>query len=290
MLKTNIGWKLTSRHEPDSRLDLANIIPQILIDLDDLQIAKLKVFDGNSKINFGDCFKITRLDNEPSINLPKHVQKKLDGPSLVFEGDLRKVDYIGSKMTTGKLFIDADVGDYLGFSLSGGYIEINGSTGIHTACEMSGGILKVFNNVGDYGGSALPGKIQGVTGGIILVDGNVGDNFANNMRRGLVIILGKAGRYLGSRMVAGTIVVAGKTGSHCGFGMKRGTIIFPKSKPEIPSTFVKSNYNFSSYWGIIASDIQKYDQLFSKISKTEFSRVVGDIAFGGKGEWFFIEK
>ena len=290
MLKAITGWKLTSKHEPDSRLDLANIIPQNLIELTDLQIAKLKVFDGNSKINFGDCFKITKLDNEPPVNIPEHIQINFFGPSLVFEGNLKKIDFIGSKMTKGKLFVDSDVGDYLGFSLSGGYIEVNGSTGIHTACEMSGGVLKVLNNIGNFGGSALPGKMQGMTGGTIMVDGDVGHNFANNMRRGLVIILGKAGRYLGSRMVAGTIVVAGTTGRHCGFGMKRGTIVFPKLMPDIPSTFVKSNYNFESYWGLMSSDIEKYDQLFSKISKNKFSRVVGDVAFGGKGEWLFIEK
>ena len=290
MLKTNIGWKLTSKQEPDSRLDLTNIIPQNLIELTALQIANLQVFDGNSNINFGDCFKITRLENEPPTNISKQFQKKLDGPSLVFEGDLKKADYIGSKMTEGKLFIDADVGDYLGHSLSGGYIEVNGSTGIHTACEMSGGILKVFNNIGDHGGSALPGRMEGVTGGTILVDGDVGDNFANKMRRGLVIILGKAGRYLASRMIAGTVVIVGTTGKHCGFGMKRGTIVFTKSKPSIPSTFIKSNYNFTSYWGVLASDIEKHNPQFSKIVKTEFSRAVGDVAFGGKGEWLFVEK
>jgi formylmethanofuran dehydrogenase subunit C len=91
-------------------------------------------------------------------------------------------------------------------------------------------------------------------------------------------------------MVAGTILLAGKTGSHCGFGMKRGTIIFSNEKPTIPSTFVNSNYNFNSYWGLLASDLKKYHHTLEDISKKEFSRVVGDLAFGGKGEWFYLDK
>ncbi len=286
-MNANLGWILSLKKEPNSRLDLSHIIPQNLVGLTEFQIAKLSIFDGNSKVNLGECFRIIRQKLEYPISLSDSKKMNISGPSLIFEGNLKKADYIGSNMSEGKIFVDGDVGDCLGFLFSGGYIEVKGSTGVHTACGMNGGILKVLKNVGDYGASALPGNLEGVSGGVLLIDGNVGKNFGNYMRRGLVIILGDAGRFLASRMVAGTIVLAGKANGLCGFGMKRGTIIFSSIKPEIPSTFVESNYNFDSYWGIISSDIKNYNNYFKEISKRRFSRVVGDLAFGGKGEWLY---
>ena len=288
-MEANLGWILTLKKEPDSRLDLSKITPENLYELSDLEISNLSVFDGNSKINFGDFFRVKRLRHEYPVGIPKKIHKNLRGPSLIFEGDLKRVDSIGSQMMQGKIFIESDVGDFLGFSLSGGCIQVQGSTGIHTGCGMSGGVIEVSGDVGDFGASALPGKLQGVTGGTFIINGNVGNNFGNAMRRGLAIILGNAGKYLGSKMVAGTMVIVGKTGEHCGFGMKRGTIIFADHKPHIPSTFVDANYDFNSYWGLISSDLKEYNKSFDEIFKKNFLRVSGDLAFGGKGEWFYLD-
>lgn len=288
-MSKNLGWILTLKKEPSSRLDLSIMIPQKIINCSSDQICEFKIFDGNLNINFGDFFNVTPLKSKDLLDVSKY-NKKILGITLVFKGDLSKVDFIGAKMNVGKILVYGDVGDYLGFSLSGGYIEVRGSAGIHAGCEMSGGIIKVLRNVGDFGASALPGKLQGMTGGVFLVKGNVGDNFANAMRRGFAIISGDSGRYLASKMVAGTIVIAGKTRSHCGFGMKRGTIIFSHSKPNIPSTFVPANYNFNSFWGVMASDLENYDGMFADIARKNFLRVVGDLGFGGKGEWLYVEE
>ena len=233
----------------------------------------------------GDYFIVEPIDKN---FIKKNSNKSILGPYLYFQGNLTKYDAVGSGMSEGTLFVNGDVGDYLGVSMTNGFILVTGSAGIHAGCEMAGGNLHISKNIGDFGASALPGKMQGVTGGTFIVDGDVGDNFGTAMRRGLSIISGNSGKNFGSRMLAGTIVLAGSTGDNCGFGMKRGSIIFLKVKPNIPSTFQQADYNFDSFWNFLTKSLEKNGQISSSISKKRVSRVVGDLAFGGKGEWLIV--
>ena len=85
------------------------------------------------------------------------------------------------------------------------------------------------------------------------------------------------------------MVIGGQADKHCGFGMRRGSILFSNYKPKITSSFVPSDYNFDSFFGLLLSDLVKLDSSFQNLKKRNFCRVVGDIAFSGKGEWFYHE-
>ena len=292
-MKTNSCWALKLMNKPTSRLDLSSISPMKFSQMKLSEIINIDIFDGNILRKLGDFFQVKLVKNK---NLPFNLKGKiidvknlLDEPCLAFYGDLSMVDNLGKNMKGGRIFVFGNIGNYVGVSMNRGYIEINGSAGLHTGCAMTGGFLNILKDVGDFSAGALPGQLQGVTGGVLFIHGCVGKNFGNLMRRGLAVISRNAGNYLAYRMIAGTIAIGGNVGEHCGYGMKRGTLVFSKFKPEIPSTFITTNHDFSSFWGILSAELKLYGKPFLTLEKRKISRVVGDIAFGGKGEWLFCD-
>ena len=82
----------------------------------------------------------------------------------------------------------------------------------------------------------------------------------------------------------GSAIIGGKAGRFWGYGMRRGTIVFAKDQ-EIPvQVFKETNYDFTSYWGLMRPTIESFNgPMQSFLDKTP-RRFVGDLAFGGKGE------
>jgi formylmethanofuran dehydrogenase subunit C len=173
------------------------------------EVARVLVPAGNSTVELGELF---RVDGDG-----------VDG-DLIFEGDLRPVRGLASRMATGRVVVRGDVGPRLGSGMLGGSIEVEGSAGIWAGAEMRGGILRIRGDSGDFLGAALPGSRLGMRGGLILVDGGAGDEVGLAIRRGLIAVAGSLGEGAGRGMIAGSIFGFGAVGRGVGSGMKRGTL------------------------------------------------------------------
>lgn len=265
------GFRLRCRDATGLRIELAGILPQRLAGATPLELAGRKLRCGNDQVALGEFFDVTAVAAEL--------------PTLVFEGDLRRVDGIGRELDGGLIRIEGDAGDYLGAAMCAGAIEVSGSAGLLAACEMSGGRLEVHGSVGDHAAGALPGSMDGMRGGLLMVRGNVGARFGDRMRRGTALIRGDAGDFLASRMVAGTIAVAGQVGAHCGYGMRRGTLVFCGPPPAPPPTFVATVHDIGVFWALLAKHLAYHDGAFAGLATRRPQRFVGDLSADGKGEW-----
>ena len=172
-------------------------------------VGRIPVPSGNSTVALGELFSI---DGDGG-----------DG-SLIFEGDLRPVRGLASRMAAGRVLIRGDVGPRLGWGMTGGSIEVEGSAGQWAGAEIRGGLLRIRGEAGDLLGASLPGSRVGMRGGIILVDGRAGNDVGLAMRRGLIAVRGGLGDAAGRGMVAGSIFGFGPVGRGVGRGMKRGTV------------------------------------------------------------------
>jgi formylmethanofuran dehydrogenase subunit C len=172
-------------------------------------VARIQVPAGNSTVELGELF---RIEGDGSDGL------------IFFEGDLRAVRGLGTRMTSGRLVIRGDVGPRLGSGMSGGSIEVEGSAGTWAGAEIRGGLIRIKGDAGDLPGASLPGSRLGMRGGVILVDGRAGDDVGLAMRRGLIAVRGNLGSGAGRGMIAGSIFGFGSVGRGVGRGMKRGTL------------------------------------------------------------------
>jgi formylmethanofuran dehydrogenase subunit C len=133
------------------------------------------------------------------------------------EGDLRRVDRIGSGLSEGTVVVESGVGHEAGLG-------------------MSGGVLDVRGDAGDRVGGAAPDARKGMTGGELLVRGSVGAEPGTRMRRGLLVVTRRVAARAGPGMIAGTMVVFGDVGRSPGIGSKRGSVV-ALGTVEIPATY-----------------------------------------------------
>jgi len=153
------------------------------------EIAELHVWEGNRRRKLGELFHISEEKTAGSESLRIEVS-----------GDLRKVRWIGAKMTTGEIIINGDVGMHLGEEMEGGKITVNGNAEAWLGSMMHGGTIEVKGNAGDYVASAYRGSTRGMNGGKIIIHGNVGNDAGNAMRKGVIIVHGNAGQFAGVNM------------------------------------------------------------------------------------------
>jgi formylmethanofuran dehydrogenase subunit C len=133
------------------------------------------------------------------------------------EGDLERVEGIGTGMTGGEIAVEGNVGRDVGLQMAGGRIDIRG-------------------NAGDNAGGAQPGAARGMTGGELVIRGAAGDDVGARMRRGLVVVTGEAGRGAARGLIAGTVVLCGGAGRGAGRFVKRGSLVALRAL-ERPATF-----------------------------------------------------
>ena len=171
--------------------------------------ACLLVPAGNSTVELGELFRVEG-DGGDGV--------------LIFEGDLRPVRGLASRMEEGRVLVRGDAGPRLGSGMLGGSIEVEGSVGRWAGAEMRGGLIRIRGDAGDLLGAALPGSRLGMRGGVILVDGDAGDDVGLALRRGLIAVGGRMGEGAGRGMIAGSIFGFGPVGRGLGSGMKRGTL------------------------------------------------------------------
>ena len=99
------------------------------------EIANLKVYRGNQQVPCGEFFAVSGSAHEDN--------------TVVWEGNLRKVKYIGSHLSSGSIHIEGDVGMHLGAEMSGGEIVLHGNADDWLGAQMSGGQIHVHGDVGD---------------------------------------------------------------------------------------------------------------------------------------------
>ena len=138
-------------------LELEGVTPDVVRDLSLGEIQQLEIFEGNNKAKLGDFF---RVSGDPT-----------DG-EIRFVGDLSGVHWIGTKMASGQITIEGNVGRHVGSEMSGGRIDVMGNASDWVGAEMQGGTIHVRGRAGHLVGAAYRGSAVGMRGGTILVDGD----------------------------------------------------------------------------------------------------------------------
>ena len=169
--------------------------------LDARAIGQLPVVHGGRRARLGDFFTVTGQRSA----------------ALRIEGDLERVEGVGTGMAGGEMLIAGNVGPDLGLAMEGGRIDVHGS-------------------VGENAGGARPGASRGMTGGEIVIRGDAGAQVGAVARRGLIVVMGNAGPRTARAMIAGTVVVFGSTAAGAGRFLKRGSIV-ALGAIERPATF-----------------------------------------------------
>jgi formylmethanofuran dehydrogenase subunit C len=199
---------LTLRSPLAHSLEADAIAPDRLASLSAQEISALQLWDGRYAVALGDLFTVA---GDHSSN-------------MVLEGDLAKVNGVGTQMSSGTLAITGSIGNSLGERMRGGAITVQGSAGNDAGTAMAGGSIVIESDAGDRAGGALPGASKGMTGGEIIVRGRAGRETGARMRRG-ILFCASSGIGTGVGMIAGNIIVSGAIGEGVGVGNKRGTIV-----------------------------------------------------------------
>jgi formylmethanofuran dehydrogenase subunit C len=232
-------------------------------------IGKLPCWIGRGRVQLGELFEIA---GRPSDDVR-------------VEGDLSRVDGLGTGMASGKLTIDGSAGRRVGAGMSGGVIEVTGSVSDCAGMAMTGGVLDVRGAAGDYLGAPLPGASRGMTGGEIIVRGDAGKHAGKRVRRGLIVIGGSVAEEAAHAMIAGTILVGGRLGPGAGLWSKRGSVI-ALSEIEIPATYRYACTYRPPYLAVLLRYLQRVHHIAfdARFTTGRFKRWTGDIADVGKGE------
>ncbi|HYK82056.1 MAG TPA: formylmethanofuran dehydrogenase subunit C [Gemmatimonadales bacterium] len=218
--------------------------------LDTKAIAALPVLHGGRPAQLGDFWRV-RGGRAGTLRL---------------EGDLDRVEGIGTAMTGGEILIAGNAGRDLGVALAGGRIEVRGSAG-------------------DNAGGARPGAARGMTGGEIVIRRSAGEGVGARMRRGLVVVVGDAGVGAARGMIAGTALLGARAGPGAGRFLKRGSII-AFGPLERPATFrYACTYQPPHVPLLLRYLRRRYGlEIAESYITGRYARYAGDMAELGKGE------
>ncbi|HEX9283661.1 MAG TPA: formylmethanofuran dehydrogenase subunit C [Gemmatimonadales bacterium] len=248
---------LTLAHAPEHALVADCVAPDRFAALGAREIAGLPVRHGGRTATLGDFFRVT---GERSAQLR-------------IEGDLSRVEGIGTGMAEGEILVAGSVGRDLGVQMAGGRIDVRG-------------------DAGENAGGARPGAARGMTGGEIVIRGNASAELGARMRRGLVVVTGDGGEGTGRGMIAGTVVVFGRAGPGAGRFLKRGSIVAlgtlerPATfryactyrPPHVPLLFryLRARYGLAIADRQIAGRYERYSGDMAELGKGEILQWVGE--------------
>jgi formylmethanofuran dehydrogenase subunit C len=268
--------RLVQRAQPPLRIDARALVPAKLSALSALEVAKMPMPIGREHVALGDWFSV-----EAATGVPAEAT-----PALTIEGDLSRMDNLGLGLEAGALHLHGSVGDGVGLGMKAGVIVVHGDAMDLAGCSLRGGTLEIKGNVGDLAASALPGDMDGMRGGTFVVHGNAGARLGDRMRRGTLVVHGDVGDFAASRMVAGTLALGGRCGAHPAYGMRRGSIVFAGPAPSSFSpSFVPVAANADVFWALLSRDLQRFGGAFAGLARRQITRMAGDLAVQGKGEW-----
>lgn len=161
----------TLKHTINHRLDCRRLTPDGLAGLSLQQILQLKLSLQHNSPQVADFFEVSGNDTE----------------NIIFR-NCKQLDYIGHKMSHGKITAEDDAGDFLG-------------------AQMQNGIILCKKNVGDRTGDNM-------RRGLILIDGNAGNYCGSRMIAGTIGVFGSVGNYVGFSMKRGTILLKNTPALH----------------------------------------------------------------------------
>lgn len=265
---------LLSRADSSIPIEVEGFTPEWARDKSLSEIERFEVFHGNRKVPLGELFQITGDASDES---------------LVFEGPLRSVHWIGARMMSGTIRVAGSAGRHVGSEMRGGQIRVEGDTQGWTGVGMRGGVIHVKGNVGNLLGAAYRGSTKGMTGGMIFVEGSAGDEVGLCMRRGLIAVKGGVGDFLGFNMIAGTALVFGECGQRPGAGMRRGTLgLLGTTRPSLLPTFQYASTYRPQFLSLLLRTVQKQGfEIDPSLMTSEYDLFHGDQVTVGRGEILF---
>lgn len=263
---------LTLKQTPAQRVDLSPLTADYLAGKSPAEIGAIELHSGNRKLRVDALFDLAG-DDVGDIVIRNGAERQATA----------RLDFVGSKMKSGRIVVHGPVGAYAGFQMRQGAIEVHGDAGAFAASGMAGGTLHIHGNAGDFLAGAIAGDKKGMKGGLVIVTGNAGDRVGDQMRRGIVLIEGSAGAYCASRMLAGTIGVLGTVGDHVGFGMRRGTLLL-FSRPALQPTLQDCGSHTLPFLSLMFKSFRGLPSKFAQIDKNRVQRFAGDLANDGRGE------
>ena len=204
---------LTPTQTPTLFLEAENITPDVFSGKNAKEIAALHGFVGKTTVTLGDYFTVEGAGGATAADT-----------TIVINGDVSRVKYIGMKMTAGEVVVNGDADMYVGGWMAGGKITVNGNIDAFAGLGMTGGELIVNGNAGNYLGAAYRGDWRGMQGGEIRVSGNAGSDVGTFMRGGTIVVGGNIDVHVGTHMEGGTIIVKGDAKTRVGGQMVKGTI------------------------------------------------------------------
>jgi len=205
---------ITMKNQPALYLEADNVAPDKFAGKTESQIAELHVYEGNTTSTLGKYFEVAGNAGATAADT-----------RIVVKGDVKKVKYLGMKMSAGELVVEGSTDLYAGAWMSGGKMLVKGNVEAFAATGMKGGELIIEGNAGNYLGSAYRGDWRGVSGGKILVKGNAGSDVGQYMLGGEIVINGNADVHVMTHAEGGKVTIKGNAKSKLGGQLVDGTII-----------------------------------------------------------------
>ncbi len=147
---------ITMKNPPTLYLEADNVTPDAFAGKTAAQIAELSVHEGNTTSTLGKYFEVSGNAGATAADT-----------KVVVKGDVKKVKYLGMKMSAGEMVIEGSTDLYVGAWMTGGKILAKGNVEGFAATAMKGGELVIEGNAGNYLGAAYRGDWRGMSGGKI---------------------------------------------------------------------------------------------------------------------------
>jgi formylmethanofuran dehydrogenase subunit C len=204
---------ITMKNPPALYLEADNVSPDAFAGKTAAQIAELHVHEGNTTSPLGKYFDVSGSAGATAADT-----------KIVVKGDVKKVKYLGFKMSAGELVVEGSTDLYAGAWMTGGKMLVRGSAEAFAATAMKGGELTIEGNAGNYLGAAYRGDWRGMSGGKILVKGNAGSDIGMYMTGGEIVVNGNVDVHVMTHAEGGKIIVKGNAKSKIGGQMVEGDI------------------------------------------------------------------
>ena len=204
---------LTMKTQPALYIESDSFSPDAFAGKTATQIAELIVYEGNGVYTLGKYFDVSGSAGATAADT-----------KIVVKGDVKKVKYLGLKMSAGEMVIEGNTDMYVGAWMTGGKILAKGSIDSFAATAMKGGELIVEGNAGNYLGAAYRGDWRGMSGGKILVKGNAGSDIGMYMLGGEITVNGNVDVHVATHAEGGKVVIKGNAKSKVGGQMVEGDI------------------------------------------------------------------
>ncbi len=205
---------ITMKNQPALYLETDNVAPDKFAGKTAQQIAELHVYEGNTTSTLGKYFEVAGNAGATAADT-----------RIVVKGDVKKVKYLGMKMSAGELVVEGSTDLYAGAWMSGGTMLVKGNVEAFAATGMKGGELVIEGNAGNYLGAAYRGDWRGMSGGRILVKGNAGSDIGMYMLGGEIVINGNVDVHVMTHAEGGRVIIKGNAKSKLGGQLVDGEIV-----------------------------------------------------------------